>query len=400
MNELEKKPAKTERLRNSPNFNLSFTLAGRPYIAKDSEPYIQYWLDERYRILLSLFSKRHGASIEEVIEVYFRMSGNPKNTSETQRLIKAIADMREAGVLIGTQDDVSRYSKKIVEDYVKYRPFPHEVSDYIIRSASIGRNSQVLDLAGGPGDLALGLAKASDNVAMMDLSKGFLNAAKARAKRLGVNFRPIHESCNRLVYCDDEYDVITISQALHWLDDVMVCRGVCRLLRPDGSFFVIHGSMNVDDTHPLAYLLGHDSILGKKIKQSFASEVRPLLQRLTLLFDALDVSGVQRVDPTHDSSHSPLQQIVPVSTSFFQQTRTFGIGFLRGFLTPQHIAVTGMTPEVFWKDAEARCAGVRADQLIGRQDWAVLQFKRDGKRLNLDSLEACEVVNFISNIPL
>ena len=37
----------TERLRASPSFVQALTLDGRPYVAKETEPYIQYWLSER-----------------------------------------------------------------------------------------------------------------------------------------------------------------------------------------------------------------------------------------------------------------------------------------------------------------------------------------------------------------
>ncbi len=56
------KSASALRLRASPSFVLAFTLDGRPYVAKETEPYIQYWLTERYRILLSMFSSRRGAT--------------------------------------------------------------------------------------------------------------------------------------------------------------------------------------------------------------------------------------------------------------------------------------------------------------------------------------------------
>ncbi len=56
-----------ERLRASPNFAVAFTMDGRPFVAKDSEPYVKYWLSERFRILLALFSGRGGASAEDAV---------------------------------------------------------------------------------------------------------------------------------------------------------------------------------------------------------------------------------------------------------------------------------------------------------------------------------------------
>src|SRR5262249_35052775 len=173
-----------------------------------------------------------------------------------------IEQMRAAGVLVAASDDTSRYDARIVDDYLTYRAFPQQLADHIIRSATIGKESRVLDLAGGPGDLACRLARASDHVSLMELSRGFLDAASVRAKRLGVGLTTLHDSGNRLVYRDEPYDVVTVAQALHWLDDVMVCRGLCRALRPGGSFFVVHGAMDVADAPPREFLFGHMSCLG------------------------------------------------------------------------------------------------------------------------------------------
>jgi ubiquinone/menaquinone biosynthesis C-methylase UbiE len=299
----------------------------------------------------------------------------------------AVRDMREAGVLVSTREDTSRYDARIVQAYVTHRPFPRELSDQIIRDGAIGPASRVLDLAGGPGDLALALARASGDVTLMELSKGFVSAARRRAKEAALNLTVVHESCNRLVFNDDAYDVITVSQALHWLDDVMVCRGICRVLRRGGSFFVVHANFDVDEEHPLSFVLGRRSVLGHQPDAAFADLVQALLRRLTLLFDALDSPQVHRIDPAqHWSATGGPALIVPARASLFRQRRPLGPGFLRGFLTERHIDASGMTPEAFWAEVETRCAGASARALEGRFDWAVLQFTRGGPRAELGPL--------------
>ena len=225
--------------------------------------------------------------------------------------------MRGAGVLISARDDTSRYTRDIVESYVAHRPFPRELSDLIIRDAPITMESRVLDLAGGPGDLSLALAQVSNQVSLMELSKGFVNAAARRAKQRGVKLTPLHDSCNRLMFHDETYDAVTISQALHWMDDVLVCRGLCRVLRPGGSFFVIYGAFEVGDQHPLSYLLGDKSILGHNVRQPLHARIQPLLRRLTLLFDALDATHVQRIDLAQQANAATgvAAQIVPAGVS-------------------------------------------------------------------------------------
>ena len=377
------------RLQASPTFVQARSFDGRAYVAKDAEPYTQFWLSERERVLLALFGVRGGATEVEARAGWYGLSGKPRSAAEDRRLARAVAGMREAGVLMAGDEDTSRYDRRIVADYVAHRPFPQPVAAHIVGAAHIGKATRVLDLAGGPGDLALALARHSQQVSLMELSRGFLAAARLRAKSGGVALQTVHDSCNRLVYRDEPYDVITVAQALHWLDDVMVCRGVCRLLQPGGSFFVVHTAIELPDAHPLAYLFGHDSVLGRKQRQSFAAELQPLQRRLALLFDALDAPEVQRIDPTQ-ARNPAAQRIGSAGVTLFRQRRPFGPGYARGFLTPRHIAVTGQSTEAFWADLEARCAGRTAAEMAGTHHWAVLHFQR-GAGGDLPALDAIPV---------
>ncbi len=363
---------------------------GRPFVAKETEPYSQFWLSERDRILLSMFSARQGASVKDAIAAYLRLTGNAPSSAEHKRLQKSISDMQGAGVLIDRQDDVSRYNARIVGDYVKHRPFPRELSDLIIRDGTIGTNSRVLDLAGGPGDLSLALAKSSDHVTLMELSKGFVQAAARRARQQGLKLAILHDSCNRLIFNDADYEAVTISQALHWLDDVLVSRGVCRCLTQGGSFFVVLGAFRVSDQHPLAYLFGDHSILGHRPAISFAAQADALQKRLSLLFDALDSPDVPRIDlgQQRGTATGLSSNIVPSKLTLFHQRRPMDLGYARAFLTPAHIAVTGQDESQFWSEIETRCAAATPEHLEGSYDWAVLQFKRGGARQTLGSAVA------------
>lgn len=376
------------KLRASPTFVQALSYDGRAYLQQEVEPYAQFWLSERERLLLALFSRRGGLTEGDAIAAALRLQG--KDTTPARRqLARDIAGMLQAGVLLRDGDDTSRYSRRIVDDYVKHRPFPAPIAQALVASAPVKRGTRVLDLAGGPGDLALALARHSDHVSLMELSRGFLAAARQRARAAGVQLQTLHDSCNRLPQRDDEYDLITISQALHWLDDLAVCRGVCRLLAAGGSFVVIHSAIELPSTHPLAYLLGHDSILGAKARVPFPTEAQALARRLALLFEALDSPAVARIDP------SPRRALPPIGFAgarFFDQSRPFDAGYARGFLTPQHIAVTGMDEAAFWADMHARCEAVDGDAMQGLHRWVVLEFKRGASApVAVDSATAARI---------
>lgn len=375
-------------LRAAPGFVQALTMDGRPYVMQDVEPYTQFWLSERERLLLSVFSRRGGVRVEQAVQALLGLKGlgtpaagtsDKKQALERRRIARAVAGMLQAGVLMRADDDTSRYSQRIVNDYVAHRPFPAPIAQMLVADAAIGPSTRVLDLAGGPGDLSLALARHSRHVSMMELSRGFIAAARRRARAQGLALQTVHDSCNRLPQRDDACDVITVSQALHWLDDVAVCRGVCRMLQAGGSFFVIHSAIDLADDHPLAYLLGHDSILGAKRRRPFATEVQALLRRLSLLFDAIDAPDVDRVDPTHarGMADPAAGRIGFAGARFFDQQRPFDDGYARGFLTPRHIAVTGQDEGHFWADLDSRCkAAPGPAAMLGLHRWAVLHFQR------------------------
>jgi len=367
------------RLRASPSFAFALMPDGRPFVAQECEPYLQYWLSERECRLWSAFATRRGATVQAGL-------GALPLASRT----RALADLRgmvEAGVLVPQDGTASRYDEGIVEPYLTHRPFPAEICEDIVAAAGLSPGSRVLDLAGGPGDLALQLARRGAQVTLMDWSGAFLTSARRRARAEGLALDTLHESCNRLVRDDGRYRVVTVSQALHWLDDVSVCRGVLRVLDADGHFFVVHSAFDVPDRHPLAHVLGRRSVLGAKARRSFSAEVQALHDRVDGLLSAIDSRGVERIDPTRpDAALPPMRG---AGLSLYRQKRELGMGFLRGLLTPRHLTDAGLEPAAFWRDAEVRCKAAEPGALTGTHDWALLHFARGkgrARRLKVNAL--------------
>jgi len=378
-------PENLRKLRASPNYSLQFAASGAAYLAGEVEPYQQFWLSERERILFALFGRRGGLPVSAAISAAMAMSGAVNQDRERNKLEKLIDDMVAAGVLIDPAEELSRYDRTMARDYLNFRPFPTALAD---RIAQLGGRGRVLDLAAGPGSLALELAARGADVTIMELSRGFVAAAKAEARARGLGIKAIHESCNRLVQLDEEYDAITISQAIHWLDDVALCKGVARCLAQGGSFFVVHGALSLPAEHPLSYLLGDKTPLGDKRPGQFHEEVRPLYRRLALLLEALDAPDVARHDPFHPQPGRT--RIEGERIELYRQVRPIGEGFARAFLSDRHIASLGVDREAFWADLSARCAGASEDQLLGTQKWALLQFRRGARALDVASHEIGE----------
>lgn len=365
----------------SPNFALCLGADGRAFVSGEVEPYPQYWLSDRERMLFAMFGRKGGARVAEVTVALAQLLKPDDVAGEVRRIAKAISGMCEAGVLIAPAGELSRYGKAMARDYLIHRPFPKRLADRMATLAQLPSDGYVLDLASGPGSLALEMAGRGANVTIMELSRGFVSEAKAEAKRRGVALNAINESCNRLTQHDGRYDLITVSQALHWLDDVAVCKGVCRTLSDKGSFMVIHAAINVPDAHPLSYVLGNRTPLGDKSPLPFDQQVEPLFKRIALLFEALDAPQVERHDPSHARMGSGC--VAGAGIELFNQRRPIDEGFARAFLSERHIASMGATPDEFWPDLQARCAGKSPKDLAGSLDWAVLHFRRGAKGFDL-----------------
>ena len=67
-------------LQASPTFIQARTFDGRAYVAKDAEPYTQFWLSERERVLLSLFAARGGVTEARACAGWYGLTGKARST--------------------------------------------------------------------------------------------------------------------------------------------------------------------------------------------------------------------------------------------------------------------------------------------------------------------------------
>lgn len=358
------------RLVASPVFALMHAADGACFVMQEAEPYAQYWLTERERLVFALFGRKGGAGVRGVVDALLILRAPRDAEAERGRIERAIAGMRGAGVLTEPDGELSRYGAAMARDYLEHRPFPRALAGRIIARAGIGEESRVLDLASGPGSLALQLAQACPNVSIMELSRGFCAAAQAEAAARGLRITAINESCNRLAQHEGSYHAITISQALHWLDQAQVCQGVSRNLAPGGRFFVIDAAISLPDAHPLSYILGDRTPLGDKSAVPFAVQAAERFRRLGQLFAGLGtvVGGVE--------------------LGLYRQVRPIDEGFARAFLSRTHLAGLGTDAAAFWQDLALRCASAAPGAGMGVLEWSVMEFREGAPQDDLAGISA------------
>ena len=90
-----------------------------------------------------------------------------------------------------------------------------------------------------------------------------------------------------------------------------------------------------------------------------------------------------------DVSGKPVSDRVAVAVGAAAlETLEHGLGFVRGFVTDEHIRPTGQAPAAFWKALESSAATAPDEALMGTHHWAVLHFKRGGPRAAVTPIAA------------
>jgi demethylmenaquinone methyltransferase / 2-methoxy-6-polyprenyl-1,4-benzoquinol methylase len=141
---------------------------------------------------------------------------------------------------------------------------------FTLALANLRPGRQALDVAGGTGDLALGLARqvgAGGLVVLTDINAAMLARGRDRLLDAGVleNVRYVQANAERLPFPDNSFDCITIGFGLRNLTDkAAALTAMRRVLRPGGQLLVLEFS------HPRAPGL-------KPLYDAYSFRVLPLL---------------------------------------------------------------------------------------------------------------------------
>ena len=132
-----------------------------------------------------------------------------------------------------TSIDFGRRSR----DYATHRPgFPasfYERLETLVPFAGV----RALDLATGPGVVALELAARGATVHGIDIAAGQIELAQERARARGLADRASFEVCRAEEFDspDASLDLVTAGQCWHWLDHAVLLPRLRRMLRPGGT---------------------------------------------------------------------------------------------------------------------------------------------------------------------
>src|SRR6478672_8900004 len=117
--------------------------------------------------------------------------------------------------------------------YARFRPhYPEEMIAAIV--SHVKTKNVALDIATGNGQVAQQLSPYFTTVFATDISEKQIENA---APMPNIVYKV--EAAEDTEFEDDQFDLITVAQAVHWLDFDHFYREVERILKPDGIFAVL-----------------------------------------------------------------------------------------------------------------------------------------------------------------
>jgi len=127
--------------------------------------------------------------------------------------------------------------------YEKYRlGYPQRLIARLVALMNLAPGDAVLDLGCGPGSLAIPFARAGMAVTAMDPEPSMLDAARAAASGLAINF--VQAGSSELRQDMGPYRLATIGRAFHWMDRSATLAMLDHIVTQDGGVALLH------DAHP------------------------------------------------------------------------------------------------------------------------------------------------------
>ena len=164
--------------------------------------------------------------------------------SSTHFGFKTVDDKEKAGHVRGVFDSVaSKYD--IMNDLMSAGL--HRIwKAYTVQVANLKEGDQVLDIAGGTGDLALAFAKkvgSTGRVVHTDINLAMLSTGRDRLVNAGLVLPTLVCDAEKLPFPDQQFDLVSVAFGLRNMTHKdLALQEMCRVLKPGGKLLVLEFS--------------------------------------------------------------------------------------------------------------------------------------------------------------
>jgi ubiquinone/menaquinone biosynthesis C-methylase UbiE len=125
--------------------------------------------------------------------------------------------------------------------YAKVRAQDQELGIAVRQvSEALPTGGRILEVAPGPGTLAIELAKLKYQVVGLDISKSFVEMAQTKARQAGVSAEFRHGNASDMPFDADTFDFIVCRAAFkNFTEPLQAIREMYRVLKPGGKALII-----------------------------------------------------------------------------------------------------------------------------------------------------------------
>jgi len=163
------------------------------------------------------------------------------------------------------------YTKNTGRDANRFAAVARAVAD------RVPRGGRVLELAPGPGFLAIEMAKSGRVVTTLDISRSFVKIAREHAVRAGVAVDVRHGNASAMPFADASFDfVVSVAAFKNFADPLGALDEIHRVLRPGGtaSIYDLRKEASLDE-------------IAQEVRNSNLSGLNAVVTRLIFRFGLL-----------------------------------------------------------------------------------------------------------------
>lgn len=119
--------------------------------------------------------------------------------------------------------------------------------------------SRILEVAPGPGDLAIELARLGYHVSGLDISRSFVEMAQAKARQAGVGAEFLHGNASDMPFDANRFDFTVCRAAFkNFSEPVEAIREMYRVLKPGGKALIVdlRGDASLEEIDSMVDTMG------------------------------------------------------------------------------------------------------------------------------------------------